>query len=82
LGSDSRHAIAGRNANQLTVRIALGKLRCLAHDLIEFVHGFALLVDEQHRIVHHVHEQDVRNREMRVRFQFNGHLRLDSVAAK
>jgi len=33
-------------------------------------------------ITDYVHEQNVRNREMRVRFHFNSQLRLDSVAPK
>jgi len=82
LKEDQRHAIAGRNANQLAVSIAPLKLRCLPHDLIEFVYDLALLVDEEFGITDYVHEQNVRNREMRVRFHFNSHLRLDSVAAK
>jgi len=82
LKEDQSHAIAGRNANQLTVRIASLKLRCLPHDVIELVYDLALLVDEQFGIIYYVHEQNMRNREMRVRFHLNSHLRLNSGSAK
>jgi hypothetical protein len=52
----------------------LTELRRLAHHLIKLLHRFALLVDEQLRVTHHVDEQDVRDLEVRIGFQLGGHV--------
>ena len=82
LEKDQSHAVSRRNGNKLAAGFAALELRRSAHELIELLHHLALLVDQQFRITHHVHEQNVRDRQMRADFQFSGHRHLDSVAAK
>ena len=68
LEKDQRHPVAGRNGNKLAISLAGLKLRSFAHQLIKLLHDLALLIDEQFRITNHVHEQNVRDLEMKMRF--------------
>jgi len=47
LKKDQGHPIAHRNPNQLTSRFTFAELRSFSYQLVEFLHHFALLVDEQ-----------------------------------
>jgi hypothetical protein len=57
IGENQGHAIAGRQADELAVRLGLAERRRLAHDLIEFVQGLGLFVDQQLGIADDVHEE-------------------------
>jgi hypothetical protein len=74
LEKDQCHPVAGGNGNELAIGLARLKLRRFAHELIELLHHFALLVDEQFRITDYVHEQDVRDFEMKMWFLDVRHL--------
>ena len=71
---DQCHPVAGGNGNELAIRLARLKLRRFPHELIELLHDLALLIHEQFRITDHVHEQDVRDLEMKMRFLDVRHL--------
>ncbi len=47
LEKNQRHPVARRNGNEFAARLARTELRGFAHDLIELVHDFTLLIDEQ-----------------------------------
>jgi hypothetical protein len=64
-----RHPVTRGNGNELPIGFAGLKLRGFPHHLIELLDDLALLVHEQFRITDHIHEQDVSNGEVSIRFQ-------------
>src|SRR5690349_5981452 len=66
-----RHAVTTRNADHFSA--AFSKLRRLAHDVVELLQHFALLVHEQLRITDHVYEQDMRSFQMNCSFPASSH---------
>ncbi len=68
-----RHSIAGRQANQFSHRLRDPELFRAAHNLIQPLEQRALLIHRQFRVADNVGAEDVRDLEMRIRFELSGH---------
>src|SRR5205085_10550958 len=62
-----------RESDQFLSRFRSAKRLGAAHDLIEFLQYFPLLIDEHFRVPHDVDEQDVRDLERDLFFYFCSH---------
>jgi hypothetical protein len=76
IAKDQRHPIPGRNPDQHAVRVRGSELRSVSYDFIECLESFALFVEEQFRVSHHVHEQDVADLQLEIRFRISGHIAI------
>src|SRR5437762_13780621 len=85
LEKDQRHPVSRGDGNELAMRLAPLELRGFPHELVELLHDLALLVDEQFRVTDHVHEQHMRDLEVKMRFlnvwHLYGLLYLNQVSA-
>jgi len=69
------HAVAGRQPNQFVGHFSGAELIGVADDLIQAIRTLALLIDEQLRKLHDVHEQDMPNFKFSITFELSGHVR-------
>ena len=76
VGKDQRHPVTGREPNQFTGRFGLTEMRGFPNELIKSLKYLALIVNQEFRKAHHVHEQDMGDFEMKIRFVLSGHVRV------
>ena len=81
-GEDQRHPVARGQQDELTDRFRFTRRFGIAHDLIQFVERFRLLVDEQLGITDDVDEKDMRDLQAQFRFLVVGHLGRDLSASR
>ena len=58
---DQRHSVAGRQTNEISLRVGRAHLRGAAHDLAQTPKQFRLRLDEQFGVADHVHRQHMAN---------------------
>src|SRR5262249_2153176 len=74
IAKDQRHPIPGGNPDQHAVRVRGPELRSVSYDFIEYLESLALLVEEQLRVTHHVHEKNVNNLQLKLGFRISVHI--------
>jgi len=74
VGKDERHPVTGREPNQFTGRFGLTEMLGFPNQLIKLFKYLALIVNQEFRKAHHIHEQDMGDFEMKVLFVLSGHV--------
>ena len=76
-GEHKRHAVTRRKKDQLTRRFRFAHRFRVAHNLIQLLQRFRLLVDQQLRVADDVDEEDMRDLEAQLRLLLVSHLRRE-----